>query len=284
MELVSYLSKELEKIIKSEFAKLNDSFSEIHRHIDFIQRDMLIVLQNRLQFIANHNISLQTDYPVAIHSNDHISPWGTAADNTRYPRFIKKCELLFEPHRDLSFLDLGCSGGGMVLEALLRNHFALGLEGSDYSLKYQRAEWRLLQKNLFTCDISKEFSLITEESQIKQFEIITAWEVLEHINESDLPQLFKNIKKHLKTDGYFISSVASWDDINPKTGLDLHVTKKPKEWWHTFAADNGFYVHEDLLQLADLARGGSNPPLCYMPTRNFPNPINNFPLFLSLKK
>jgi hypothetical protein len=54
-------------------------------------------------------------------------------------------------------MDLGCSGGGIILDALLRGHMAIGLEGSDVSLKQQRAEWRVIPNHLFTCDITKPF-------------------------------------------------------------------------------------------------------------------------------
>jgi len=42
-------------------------------------------------------------------------------------------------------MDIRCSGGGLVLDGILKGHFAIGLEGSDYSKKRQRAEWRLMK-------------------------------------------------------------------------------------------------------------------------------------------
>lgn len=244
--------------------QLDRRFAQMHQHIDFVQRDILVALQSKLQFIAAHDVKLITEHPVAINSNDHLVPHGTARDNTRYPRFIRKCETLFPADRELAFLDLGCSGGGMVLEAILRGHFALGLEGSDYSLKQQRAEWRLLKNNLYTCDITKEFTLQHHGSgQVMQFDIITAWEVLEHLPEGELPIFFENIKNHLKSDGYFIASIAIWDDIDPETGINWHQTVKPQVWWEHLLDEHGFTLHKTLLNPLDLARGGCNPPTCY---------------------
>ena len=111
--------------------------SELLFQIDDVRS---LLLETRLQ---KHNVILETAHPVAYTSNDHRFPWGTKNDNTRSPRFCAAIERHFG--RRVSALDLGCSGGGIVFDFLLRGHFAMGLEGSDFSLKTQRAEWRLIQ-------------------------------------------------------------------------------------------------------------------------------------------
>jgi hypothetical protein len=108
---------------------------------------------------------LKTNKPVAFDSPDHIVPRGTKYDNTRNMLFNKKLEALFG-HRSLYVLDLGCAGGGFVKDCLEDGHFAVGLEGSDYSKKLERAEWRTIPANLFTCDITEDFSLSLSPSEI----------------------------------------------------------------------------------------------------------------------
>lgn len=152
----------------------------------------------------------------------------------------------------------------MVLDAIIRGHLGIGLEGSDRSLITQRAEWRLLKNNLFTCDITKPFLLVDQEKgEPKQFNVITAWEVLEHIKEEDLKQLFDNIRKHLSDDGIFVGSIASWDDIDPYTGINWHVTVKDQSWWVKRFGEWGFECINNLMEKEDLARGGSNHPIFY---------------------
>ena len=148
------------------------------------------------------------------------------------------------------------------MEAALKGHISIGLEGSDFSQKEQRAEWRLLGERLKTCDITKPF-LLTRSGEIQKFDIITAWEVLEHISEADLAALFTNIRRHLSSNGLFIASIANWDDIDPVSGVDWHITKHPYEWWKSKFEENGYSVCTELFETIDLARGGYNPPHCY---------------------
>src|SRR5262249_44912073 len=149
-------------------------------------------------------------------------------DNTRLPRFVSACERFFitrgEQPRRLTYLDLGCAGGGLVLDFLLRGHEAFGIEGSDFSLLAQRGEWGLLPGNLFTADITKPFSLnrATDGTPIC-CDVLSAWEVMEHIADEDLPQLFDNILRHMKQDGFFVGSIATEPvPIDKKTGAIYH--------------------------------------------------------------
>jgi 2-polyprenyl-3-methyl-5-hydroxy-6-metoxy-1,4-benzoquinol methylase len=129
----------------------------------------------------------------------------------------------------LGSLDLGCSGGQLVKDFTDLGWMAVGLEGSDFSLKHKRANWPALAgKNLFTCDITKPFKITTRQ-QPARFHLVTMWEVLEHIHPNDLPQLFDNITAHLERGGYFIASTTSAPDIH--NGVDLHQTKWTNSEW-----------------------------------------------------
>ena len=251
------------KAVENVCNSLELTREETHRHIDFTYRDIMVALERQKSYLPEMKIKLVTDYPVAYKSLDHLYPHGTIRDNTRYPRFIEKCEELLRSDKPLSFLDLGCSGGGMVLEAALREHISMGLEGSDCSQKEQRAEWRLLGNRLQTCDITKPFRLENIDGNLYLFDVITAWEVLEHIAEDDLTQLLSNIRNHLTTGGYFVASIANWADIDPVSGVNWHVTCHPYEWWKNKFENAGFQVCSELFAPIDLARGGYNPPHCY---------------------
>ena len=199
---------------------------------------------------------VETKYPVAFESPDHIAPKGTAANNSTNKKFIlhmdEKLQREFgnsaqasaqgaEPApvgaaRSLRCLDLGCSGGQMVKDFLDLRWLGAGLEGSDYSLKRRRANWaKLANINLFTCDITKPFQILLDGSPVK-FHLITAWEVMEHIATPDLDSLFTNIRNHLEDGGYFIASTTCTPDIHE--GIELHQTKWENHEWRAFVEKN----------------------------------------------
>src|SRR5687768_8745426 len=156
----------------------------------------------------DHQVNLETAHPVAFESPDHLIPRGTKADNSTNKKFVSHmAELLSrEKPGQHGLLDLGCSGGQLVADFRELGWLAVGLEGSDYSLKHGRANWPALGgTNLFTCDITKPFQIKTHGRPAK-FDLITLWEVLEHIPERDLPQLFSNILNHMDVGGYLIAS------------------------------------------------------------------------------
>ena len=189
--------------------------------------------------VIDFNIQLETNNPIAYESPDHLNPYGTARDNSTNKKFVEYMADLIKseyPHNYLGALDLGCSGGQLVKDFKDLGWMAVGLEGSDFSLKHKRANWaQLANTNLFTCDITKPFQITSHKSPAK-FNLITMWEVLEHIHTNDLPQLFKNITAHMAYGGYFVASTTSTPDIH--NGVDLHQTKWIKEQWVHWLACN----------------------------------------------
>jgi SAM-dependent methyltransferase len=198
-------------------------------------------------------LRIRTDYPVAYESHDHQAPHGTANDNTHYPWFVVKTQRIFG--RKVRHMDLGCSGGGLVKDFLDANHFSVGVEGSDYSLKRQRAEWKTIPGNLFTADITKPFFIYDENAGATRerilFDVISAWEVMEHIHERDLPGLFANIRDNLVPGGLFVCSVAEFPDG------EWHVTLQPKPWWERKFQEAGLPLVEGVYVDGDYVRESS---------------------------
>lgn len=180
-------------------------------------------------------ISIVTDFPVAYSSPDHIAPLGTMYDNSTNGKFVLHMDKLVRAELATTvpaMMDLGCSGGQSVADFKRLGWVAVGLEGSDYSLKHRRANWaHLANRNLFTCDITKPFTVMIETKELR-FNLITAWEVLEHIKTNDLDVLFQNIRKHLAEGGYFIASTASGPSI--VNGVELHQTRWKNHEWQRF--------------------------------------------------
>lgn len=181
-------------------------------------------------------IRVHTDYPIAIDSPDHYCPHGTARDNSSNPLFNQKVYRLFKSLPRV--LDLGCAGGGFVRSCLNDGCIAVGIEGSDFSKKNSRAEWANLgDVHLFTADITWPFEIRDGETLL-QFDLITAWEVIEHLSEEHLPCFCENVKRHLLPGGFVIASISPNEEIIE--GIRLHQTVKEQKWWEDLFASHGF--------------------------------------------
>ena len=189
-------------------------------------------------------IKLKCEKEIAYDSPDHIKPLGTMQDNSTNPRFNKKFYKLLDKWKSqIKVLDLGCSGGGFIRECINDGCLAVGLEGSNYSQKFKREEWAVIPEFLFTCDIGKKFELFLDEKSLK-FNLITSWEVFEHLKEKDIDSLVKNVKDNLEANGIFIGSISNFP--SPNNGLELHQTQRPKEWWIKKFEEHGFYERKEL--------------------------------------
>ncbi len=83
---------------------------------------------------------------------------------------------------------------------------------------------------------------------------------MEHIRNSDLEQVFANVKRHLHRGGYFIGTIAVVPDENPDTGAVYHLTVKPREWWVARFAAAGLEILKDHpFAHDDFCRGIGNP-------------------------
>lgn len=155
------------------------------------------------------SIIIHTNHPIATASPDHTHPHGTMQDNSTSPEFISEVEVYFDT-MPLSVLDLGCAGGQLVADFRARGHEAYGIEGSDYSIVHARANWPALHNiALFTADLAKPLRITNADGSMKRFDLITAWEVIEHFRPAQLLQFFENVTRHLKFNGIFVGSVST---------------------------------------------------------------------------
>lgn len=239
--------------LAEEVAQLRGEVSVLAQRVELRAQDLLLAAFSSPAPV----FTLDTKKPVAADSVDHRFPHGTANDSTRWPRFVFACERLFGPR--LSFLDLGCAGGGLVLDFVLRGHDALGLEGSDYSLLRQRAEWRTLPHRLMTCDITRPFRVRRAAGGEMHFDVISAWDVLEHIPEAALPVLFASVLAHLKAGGLFTGTVSTRSARVAPDGTNYHATVRPKQWWLDAFAQAGLVAPaSEPFQFEDYPRGNGN--------------------------
>jgi len=218
--------------------------------------------QNYHRYFAEHKdqlLALKTEFPVAISSDDHKHPRGTLFDNSVNPRFNAGVYRLLGYPKSIKFLDLGCAGGGLVKSFIEDGHSAIGVEGSDISRQLRSGEWDTIPFHLFACDITKPFCVVDAEEAPVLFDVVTAWEVLEHIPEEFLAGLISNIHNHLRTNGYFFCSIDLLPDGNPITGAVYHKTLKSASWWEQQFTEFGFLkVSDHGFATRDMVRGNGS--------------------------
>ncbi|KAB2880969.1 class I SAM-dependent methyltransferase [bacterium] len=197
-----------------------------------------------------HRVVVKAEREIAYESPDHLYPWGTKRDNSRNRRFNRKLYALYPGFKDpMKVLDLGCSGGGFVKDCIDDGYLAVGLEGSDYSKIHRRAEWALIPDFLFTCDITCKFEIFLDAGTLQspiEFDVVTMWEVFEHIADTDIEKVALNVRKHLKDTGIWVVSISPNDE--DFEGIKLHLSVHPKEWWIEKLKKFGFIHMESYVQ------------------------------------
>lgn len=173
-------------------------------------------------------IYFKSENKLPLYSKDYTEPKGAAHDNNGSSYFTEAIEKTFKGEQ-IYYLDLGCAGGQLVKEMLEKKHFAFGIEGSPIQKETKSNNWPIIPNNLFVSDITEKFRFYTydEDGQSTKilFDVISAWDVLEHIPEERLPGLIENLRKNLKPNGFFICGIADFADEG------YHVTLQSKEWW-----------------------------------------------------
>jgi 2-polyprenyl-3-methyl-5-hydroxy-6-metoxy-1,4-benzoquinol methylase len=249
--LIQTMNKHLQSISES-LRYLGNENLKLKRELN----DIRYLVSTHSKFI-DLQFSVECGSKIATESWDHKQPRGTLNDDTRCPQFVVELEKL--QASPLVHLDLGCAGGGLVYDFLLQGHYSIGIDGSDVSRKLKRAHWSVIPNHLFTADITSAFSVKRKNGSNAYFNVITAWEVMEHIPEDKLGQLISNICEHLTPDGIFCCSIATFPDFDPVTGAIWHVTLKDKSWWLSRFKQLGLTPLEVDLNPRTFPRGTSNP-------------------------
>jgi len=204
----------------------------------------------------NRPFQMITSSPVATYSPDTKLPRGVVYDNSTNRNFNLKVYDYYRRKPDLRLLDLGCAGGGLVRNFLADGFTAVGLEGCDAPLRLRSGEWDTIPYHLFSCDITEPFVLCDAAADPIRFDVVTAWEVLEHIPEERLSGLITNVRTHLNPGGMFVGSVALFPEGDPFKGIVYHVTLKQKTWWLDRWAEHGFTELADHpFEVQDFVRG-----------------------------
>jgi SAM-dependent methyltransferase len=170
------------------------------------------------------------------------------------------------PQRE-RLLDVGCSAGAFVDAMLDKGWDAYGIDLSDEARRYatQTAQPRLLVGDV--CD---------PQSFKDRFDMVTSWDLLEHIYVGDVEALLQGIYDVLRPGGRFINTICTRGDgehdfvARPGTVVTRenswalvsgHVNIRYWDWWAQLLLSHGFELDYDLMYKFQVARS-SDPVFC----------------------
>lgn len=169
----------------------------------------------------------------AVRSPDHLCPLGAIFDNTPAGAFLYEVEEKLGEYA--SILDLGCAGGQLAVDFHEAGHVAVGLEGSPHARDQGMYNWPKHGGSvLLVADVTQQFWVTDDSNYGLEFDLVTAWEVLEHIAEYDLPNFFANALGQLGANGLFVASVNTLRcDRRGADGkmYELHQTVATEDRW-----------------------------------------------------
>jgi len=189
------------------------------------------------QFSTNQHFTLECEQYLALDSNDYLEPESTVEGLTSGDWFVHESVKLFKKD-SINFLDIGCGGGGLTFNFMKNGHFSVGLDGSDYCKNLKKGYWNI-PNLLNNADVTKPFLFKDKDDNGIEFDIITMWEVFEHIPEELISGVLQNIYCNISHQGYFIGSISTIEYVNSKTGTVYHVTLKDIDWWKEKFRENG---------------------------------------------
>jgi len=183
-------------------------------------------------------IKIISNKKIAYDSPDHLNPCGSINDNNSSIHYITEVKNYFNNNK-INVLDLGCSGGQIIVDHISLGDLAIGIEGSDTVLKGAgKKNWdKYHDSNLFLSDITENFTIKDDENTIL-FDVIQMWDVFEHIPEYKIPSVLDNIHKHLKKDGIFLGQISQQiDEIR-------HISVFERKKWTNLFEKNGFTLEK----------------------------------------
>jgi 2-polyprenyl-3-methyl-5-hydroxy-6-metoxy-1,4-benzoquinol methylase len=224
---------------------------------DFLYKKAKLNQPEIVQFLdAIPKYSLSCSQTIAIDSNDNIEPESTFEGDVSRVEFVHACERITSKDK-LKFLDVGCGSGALVFDFISCGHFAVGVDGSDACKAKGLGYWNII-KHLHNCDITTKFSFLGNDARNISFDIISMWEVFEHIPKNLCGQVLDNIRHQLSDNGLFVGSISQLEYVNAVTGTPYHVTLESKEWWRDLFHEHGLEMIKSEFKDNEYYRGVGN--------------------------
>ncbi len=129
-------------------------------------------------------------------------------------------------------LDLGC-GVGFVVELLSSRPYSLDCWGADIStVAVERARERVAGRTSLDADRIIQLVDQTLPFDDNWFSLVTCFDMLEHVDESDIEKTKNAIERVMRRGGILFASVSCRPSgYNDQFGDNLHRTVRGIDWW-----------------------------------------------------
>jgi SAM-dependent methyltransferase len=202
-------------------------------------------------------VIITTKYPIALDSVDHLEPRG-ALDQQGHEgiEFFTRLKGAYPSIKTV--LDLGTGSGWFVSNGVKCGFDVYGIEGTDKV--NGKPPWvSYIDQRLFHADLRQRFVLerpyyfgnqlyheklkgtpvVTENDitlGILKVDLVTAWDVMEHMTAESIDIVMENIYRHLKHGGCFMGTI----EFTDKDNEGYHTLCRSREWWVCKFEEYGF--------------------------------------------
>lgn len=168
----------------------------------------------------------------------HFGPAMPALNWVPAPRYLMRRDLLlriFADHKPGKILEIGCGAGSLLADLTARGFKALGVDQSSTALA--------LARTLAADNAHMEIAATTDNAEPESYDFLTAFEVLEHI-EDDHTAL-ADWSHFLRPDGTLVFSVPAhphrWNAADEWAG---HFRRYTRDDLHALAEGAGYEVKD----------------------------------------
>lgn len=149
---------------------------------------------------------------------------------------INIVENLISNYKFKSVLDAGCGSGDVVRYLLSKGYNAKGIELSSSVLKD-------FASDLLKGGIVQQGSLMNLPFKDNEFDVVFSTEVLEHINEKDIPKVIQELSRVCKGTVFLTISLRPSSNFNK-----YHINLKPRSWWEDQFLQNSFVKDYEMIE------------------------------------
>jgi 2-polyprenyl-3-methyl-5-hydroxy-6-metoxy-1,4-benzoquinol methylase len=152
-----------------------------------------------------------------------------------------------------TFMDIGC-GTGALVKLMIKLENSWDPEEWSIGIELWQPDYDTLERRHFTADLRDRYDYG------RQFELVTCWEVGEHLPDASADILCDNIARHVAPDGHLVFTSAP-----PGQGGDHHINEQPQSYWTTKLEARGLTYDPELTGKVQTAWQWATGPCFWLP-------------------